>query len=151
MKKYTIVKVNNKIRKLEREIAKLQELKQLLLDGKPPPTQALEKRQRYVYTIECENGCYYVGQTKNVPKRFKQHQAGKGSWFTTLNRPIKVIDTIDVGIITEPQAIEWENRIAAQLISIYGIDSVRGGAFIQRNQRHFINQLNRYAVDLPVY
>lgn len=44
----------------------------------------------YVYIIECKNGKYYTGISKNVAKRFEKHKLNKGARFTTRN-PVKAV------------------------------------------------------------
>ncbi len=45
----------------------------------------------YCYIILCENNTFYTGWTTNTEERFKQHKTGKGSRYTKLNKPIKII------------------------------------------------------------
>ena len=102
-------------------------------------------RRRYVYALLCENNYYYIGQTTSPERRFKQHVNGKGSWFTKLHKPVKIIEVVDVGCISIPECMSHENALAAQYIYKHGINFVRGGDFIQREAKYFINQLNSYA------
>ena len=44
-----------------------------------------------VYVLECEEGKYYVGSTQNRKRRWKQHQRGRGSQWTRLYKPLRVI------------------------------------------------------------
>jgi len=104
----------------------------------------IEKR-RYVYALQCHAGYYYVGQTTSVEKRFKQHAKGKGSWFTKVHKPVEVIEVVDAGLITMSDCLHEENILAAKYIFEYGIDRVRGGSFIQKDSKYFIDKLNNYA------
>ncbi|MFA5008161.1 MAG: GIY-YIG nuclease family protein [Candidatus Omnitrophota bacterium] len=36
----------------------------------------------HVYILECKNGSFYTGITKNLPRRFKEHASGRGGHFT---------------------------------------------------------------------
>ena len=36
----------------------------------------------YVYIIECKDGLYYTGITRNLDLRLEQHVSGRGSKFT---------------------------------------------------------------------
>lgn len=102
-------------------------------------------RRRYVYALLCENNHYYIGQTTSPERRLRQHAKGKGSWFTRTHKPIKFIEIVDVGCISIPECMSHENTLAAKYIYTYGINYVRGGDFIQRDSRHFVNQLNTHA------
>lgn len=142
---YTLKKLDKKIRKCYKQIEYYNSLKKDLIQNnltdipKEEPT-----KNYYIYTIKCENDYYYVGQTTNPERRFKQHQSGKASWFTRQHKPIEIIDSIPIGVMTQSKAMEWENKKTAQLIKQYGLHKVRGGAFIQKNHKYFINKLNQY-------
>ena len=45
----------------------------------------------YLYIIECEDSSLYTGVTENLERRFREHQARKGSEYTKLNPPTKII------------------------------------------------------------
>ena len=44
-----------------------------------------------LYLLECNNGAYYTGITKDLPARFAAHLSGKGARYTRANPPIKII------------------------------------------------------------
>jgi putative endonuclease len=44
-----------------------------------------------MYILECCDGSYYTGSTKNLEKRFAQHQSGKGSKYVRSRLPIKLV------------------------------------------------------------
>jgi putative endonuclease len=45
----------------------------------------------WMYILECADGSYYVGSTKNLDQRMKQHQSGKGSRYTSGRLPVKLV------------------------------------------------------------
>ncbi|MDK1081288.1 MAG: GIY-YIG nuclease family protein [Anaerolineae bacterium] len=45
----------------------------------------------WMYIIECADGSYYIGSTKNIELRFSQHQEGTGSKYTSLRSPLKLV------------------------------------------------------------
>ena len=47
--------------------------------------------QFFVYMIEDKNGAYYTGYTRDVVKRFKLHQSGRGAKYLRGRRPLKLI------------------------------------------------------------
>ncbi|WP_370050653.1 GIY-YIG nuclease family protein [Mariprofundus sp. EBB-1] len=47
--------------------------------------------------LECRGGGIYVGIAKDVEKRFKVHESGRGSLFTKINTPIQIIAKVKVG------------------------------------------------------
>lgn len=45
----------------------------------------------YLYIIECANGAYYTGITKDLAQRLEKHNSGKGAKYTRTNRPVKLV------------------------------------------------------------
>jgi predicted GIY-YIG superfamily endonuclease len=45
----------------------------------------------YTYILECNDGSYYVGSTKDLQRRLKQHQTGKGARYTRSHSPVKLV------------------------------------------------------------
>jgi type I restriction enzyme S subunit len=43
-----------------------------------------------VYVIECDDGSRYIGQTDDLPRRWKEHKEGKGSQWTKAHRPVHI-------------------------------------------------------------
>ncbi len=41
----------------------------------------------YVYILQCIDGSFYTGYTKNIDERTKQHQNGKGAKYTKSHKP----------------------------------------------------------------
>ncbi len=39
------------------------------------------KKQWYVYILECQDGSFYTGVTKDIDARMKAHATGKGSKY----------------------------------------------------------------------
>jgi predicted GIY-YIG superfamily endonuclease len=44
-----------------------------------------------VYILRCKDGTLYTGITKDIKRRVKQHNDGKGSKYTQSRRPVKVV------------------------------------------------------------
>jgi putative endonuclease len=47
----------------------------------------------YCYILECADGTFYTGWTTDVTRRVKVHNAGRGSRYTRLRRPVKLVYT----------------------------------------------------------
>ena len=45
----------------------------------------------YCYIVECADGTFYTGWTTNLERRVKEHNAGRGSRYTRLRRPVKLV------------------------------------------------------------
>lgn len=87
-----------------------------------------------LYILQLENGKYYVGKTDDVAKRYSEHKSGRGSEWTRLYKPIKMLETRKV--ISE----EDENATTKELMKKYGIDNVRGGSFVQKELPDFVKK-----------
>jgi putative endonuclease len=44
----------------------------------------------YVYILQCMDGSFYTGYTKDIDERTKQHQNGKGARYTKAHKPQKL-------------------------------------------------------------
>lgn len=74
-----------------------------------------------MYILECFNGKYYTGSTKNLIQRIAQHQAGEGSNFTRKHLPVKLVyyeefDRIDLAFYREKQVQGWSRKKKEALI-----------------------------------
>ena len=45
----------------------------------------------YMYIVECSDGTYYTGSTKDLERRLSEHQNGKGAKYTRARLPINLI------------------------------------------------------------
>ena len=45
----------------------------------------------YVYILECSNGTYYTGWTTDLEQRVIKHNAQKGSKYTRVYAPVKLV------------------------------------------------------------
>lgn len=75
------------------------------------------KARFYVYVLQCEDNHYYVGTTTNVARRFGEHKSGKnGAAYTKRHKPLKVVETIDLGVVEYRQALLAENEKTIEVI-----------------------------------
>ena len=44
----------------------------------------------YVYVIECKDGSFYTGYTKDIDTRVRLHENGRGARYTKMHKPHKV-------------------------------------------------------------
>ena len=49
------------------------------------------RRVPFVYILRCSDATYYVGKTTDLRLRLDQHQAGVGSQFTAVRRPVEMV------------------------------------------------------------
>jgi putative endonuclease len=45
----------------------------------------------FVYMLRCCDGSLYTGIAKDVGKRLKQHQAGRGGKYTSTHLPVELV------------------------------------------------------------
>jgi putative endonuclease len=45
----------------------------------------------WMYILECSDGSYYVGSTRDLEARLFQHQQGKGAKYTSRRLPVKLV------------------------------------------------------------
>ncbi|NJB82684.1 GIY-YIG nuclease family protein [Wenyingzhuangia aestuarii] len=45
----------------------------------------------YVYILECSDGTYYTGSTRNLERRLAEHQSKKGANYTKTRLPVKLV------------------------------------------------------------
>ncbi len=74
-----------------------------------------------MYILLCSNGTYYVGSTKDLIKRFNEHQNGTGSKYTQAHRPVQLLyseefDRIDHAFNREKQIQRWSHAKKKALI-----------------------------------
>ena len=75
-----------------------------------------------MYILECSDGSYYVGSTRNLDLRFSQHQQGKGSKYTSNRIPVKLVyceeyDRVSDAYYREKQVQGWSRRKREALIN----------------------------------
>ncbi len=75
----------------------------------------------YVYILECSDGTFYTGSTKDLESRIQQHQAGEGARYTKRRLPVRLIyseefDRIDAAFYREKQIQSWSRKKKLALI-----------------------------------
>lgn len=74
-----------------------------------------------MYILECPNGNYYTGSTKNLEKRLQEHQNGQGANYTKKYLPVKLVyyeefERIDEAFYREKQVQGWSHEKKEALI-----------------------------------
>ncbi|MDI6740790.1 MAG: GIY-YIG nuclease family protein, partial [Candidatus Edwardsbacteria bacterium] len=75
----------------------------------------------YCYILECADGSYYTGSTKNLERRLAQHQRGEGANFTRKHRPIRLVQCevyprVADAFLREKQVQHWSHAKKRALI-----------------------------------
>jgi putative endonuclease len=76
----------------------------------------------WMYILECADGSYYVGSTKNLDQRMMQHLSGRGSRYTSGRLPVKLVyceeyDRISDTYFREKQVQNWSRAKREALIN----------------------------------
>ena len=75
----------------------------------------------YMYILECADGSFYAGSTRDLPLRLEQHNLGEGSKHTAARRPVKLVycecfDRIDEAFAREKQVQGWSRAKKVALV-----------------------------------
>jgi putative endonuclease len=76
----------------------------------------------YMYILKCSDGSYYTGSTKDLQRRFKQHQNGEGANHTKKYGLVELVyfeefDRIDFAFNREKQVQGWSRKKKEALIN----------------------------------
>ncbi|KAL7530566.1 hypothetical protein ACHAXR_003561 [Thalassiosira sp. AJA248-18] len=84
-----------------------------------------------IYVLECENGKYYVGSTKNRKQRYREHfdksNRRRGSKWTRLHKPIRVI--AEYKRIPSRYLMGMESQKTSEWMFEHGVNNVRGAGY----------------------
>jgi predicted GIY-YIG superfamily endonuclease len=78
-----------------------------------------------LYVLELVGRNYYVGKTFDMDKRYREHQSGRASAWTTLYPPIRILKCRPLKHAQE------EDHMTERLMAEFGVESVRGGRYAQ--------------------
>lgn len=63
-----------------------------------------------IYILQCSDGSYYTGLTKDLEGRLREHEAGAhAEAYTFSRRPVKLVWSVIAG--SYPEALQWERKI----------------------------------------
>jgi putative endonuclease len=76
----------------------------------------------YMYIVECSDGTYYTGSTKNLERRIEEHNSpDRGANYTRMRQPVELVyyeeyDRIDWAFYREKQVQKWSQKKKLALI-----------------------------------
>ena len=75
----------------------------------------------WMYILECADGSYYIGSTKDLEQRLVQHQQGLGAQYTSKRLPVKLVyceeyERISEAYAREKQVQNWSRAKREALI-----------------------------------
>ena len=76
----------------------------------------------WMYILECSDGSFYVGSTKNLELRLSEHQEGLGAKYTSRRLPIRLVyseefERISDAFTREKQVQNWSRAKREALIN----------------------------------
>ena len=84
----------------------------------------------HLYVLELEDGCFYVGTTKDIKARFNEHKDGEGATFTKLHKPIRIVEHWCTGEVDRRKAYIVESAITIKYAVKFGGEKVKGGKYL---------------------
>jgi predicted GIY-YIG superfamily endonuclease len=63
----------------------------------------------FMYILRCRDGSYYVGSTRNIDVRLRQHQEGDGAEYSKRRRPVELVYCLPCESIV--QAFWFEKKV----------------------------------------
>lgn len=82
-----------------------------------------------LYLLELAGGKYYVGQSDDPHFRFSEHLGKKGSQWTRLHKPLRILMIREISVESLAEAMLRENWLTLQNMERFGWENVRGGDF----------------------
>ena len=75
-----------------------------------------------MYILECGDGTFYVGSTRNLEYRLAEHQSGVNCRYTSKRQPVRLVyceefDRIDDAFAREKQVQGWSRAKRIALIT----------------------------------
>ena len=75
----------------------------------------------WMYILECADGSYYVGSTRDLERRISQHASGDGATYTARRLPVVLVyqaqfDRIDEAYAMEKRVQGWSRAKRRALI-----------------------------------
>lgn len=76
----------------------------------------------WIYILECADGSYYVGSTKDIERRLWEHQSGLGAKYTSRRLPVKLVyseeyERVADAFAREKQVQNWSRAKREALIN----------------------------------
>ena len=76
----------------------------------------------WMYILQCVDESYYVGSTKDIERRFSEHQNGEGANYTKRRLPVKLVyseecERVSDAFYREKQVQGWRRDKKEALIN----------------------------------
>ncbi|MBB6629514.1 GIY-YIG nuclease family protein [Nocardioides sp. KIGAM211] len=76
----------------------------------------------YTYMLECSDGSFYVGSTRNLERRLHEHATGMGAEYTRERLPVRLVwieefENVGLAFAREKQVQNWSRKKRLALIA----------------------------------
>ena len=85
------------------------------------------------YVLRLEDGCWYVGTTRHLKKRIRNHIKGNGAKWCQIHKPLCL-----VGVVNG----DWEEYLTKKARQKYGKEKVRGWIWVNTEHPDKVVGLN---------
>ena len=81
--------------------------------------------KHYVYIVECSDGTFYTGYTKNIQRRINEHNFGsRSAKYTRSRRPVKLLYSEEYDNVSDALKREYQIKKLSRKQKRELIDSV---------------------------
>lgn len=103
------------------------------------------KGQHFLYVLELEDGCYYVGQTFDLLKRMSDHfLSNSAADWTSVHTPVRIFEVRDMGDMSHSACTVYETARTISCMGKYGRSKVRGGDLCSLDDSKIESLLSSY-------
>lgn len=99
-----------------------------------------------LYVLALADNCYYVGASTSVYRRINAHEAGKGSEWAKVHKPIDILETHHIDVPSWRDAEHREDALTVEIMVKFGWKNVRGGHFCRLEEKAVEVDLRAYGV-----
>jgi hypothetical protein len=83
-----------------------------------------------IYALKLVEGKYYIGMTRNMERRYREHKLGRGAAWTKMYRPIEILEATEYPDDGQTDFDLIEHQLTINYAYALGRDNVRGGRFV---------------------
>ena len=94
-----------------------------------------KKTTWFVYIVECADGTYYTGITKDISKRISEHNSSpRGAKYTRSRRPVKLLEYLATNTRSDALKLEYKIKKQRRSDKINYIKSIKSEG--EKNEHH---------------
>jgi putative endonuclease len=103
----------------------------------------------FMYILQCADGSYYTGSTRDLDRRLINHQQWEGANFTREKLPVKLVyyeefNRVDMAFLREKQIQKWSRKKKEALIN-NNMEALKKASEC-KNHTHHLNKDNPHTL-----